>query len=127
MDVPPEIAFRNVEPTDAIRALIAEGIDALEKVHPRITSCRVMIEEGTRGIPHVRLDIGIPGSELVVDREQPGDAAKREVPQLVRDAFDVARRQLREHRKRLSLDGKRREPPADRSEEPDDLPLDEPV
>jgi cold shock CspA family protein/ribosome-associated translation inhibitor RaiA len=111
MDVPPEIAFRNVEPTEALHALIAEGIDALEKVHPRITSCRVMVEEGTRGVPHVRLDIGIPGSELVVDRELSRDAAKGEIPQLVRDAFDVARRQLREHRKRLSLDSKRRELP----------------
>jgi ribosome-associated translation inhibitor RaiA len=111
MDVPPEIAFRNVEPTEALHALIAEGIDSLEKVHPRLTSCRVMVEEGTRGIPHVRLDIGIPGSELVIDREQQGDAAKRELPQLVRDAFDVARRQLREHRKRLSLDRKNPERP----------------
>jgi cold shock CspA family protein len=70
-----------------------------------------MIEEVTRGIPHVRLDIGIPGSELVVDRELPLDAPKREVAQAVRDAFDVARRQLREHRKRRRLDAKRREPP----------------
>ena len=41
MDVPPEIAFRNVEPTEGLNALIAEGIDALEKVHPRLTSLRV--------------------------------------------------------------------------------------
>jgi len=111
MDVPPEIAFRNVAPTEALNALIAEGIDALEKVHPRLTSCRVMVEEDTRGNPHVRLDIGIPGSELVIDRERPRDEVKRDIALLVRDAFDVARRQLREHRKRLSLDGKRRELP----------------
>src|SRR5688500_14882479 len=111
VDVPPEIAYRNAEPTDALRALIDEGIDSLEKVHPRLTSCRIMVEEVTRGIPHVRLDIGIPGSELVVNRELPVDAPKREIVQAVRDAFDVARRQLREHRKRLSLDSKRRELP----------------
>lgn len=70
-----------------------------------------MIEEVTRGIPHVRLDVGIPGNEFVVNREPPADAPKREVAQAVRDAFDVARRQLREHRKRRSLDTKRRELP----------------
>jgi ribosome-associated translation inhibitor RaiA/cold shock CspA family protein len=111
VDVPPEIAFRNIEPTDALRALIDEGIDSLEKVHPRLTSCRVMVEENTRGFPHVRLDIAVPGSELVVHEEPPVDAAHREVTLAIREAFDVARRQLREHRKRISLDSRRRELP----------------
>ena len=111
MDVPPEIAFRNVEPTEALRTLIQEGIDSLERVHPRLTSCRVMVEEVTRGIPHVRVDVGIPGGEVVVNRELPVDAPTREIPQAVREAFDIARRQLREHRKRRSLDSKRRELP----------------
>ena len=35
MDVPPEIAFRHVEPTDALKRIIHEGIDSLEKVHPK--------------------------------------------------------------------------------------------
>lgn len=111
MDVPLEIAFRGMEPQSALRELVHEGIDSLERVHPRLTSCRVMIEEVTRGIPHVRLDVGIPGNEFVVNREPPVDAPKREVAQAVRDAFDIARRQLREHRKRRSLDTKRRELP----------------
>jgi cold shock CspA family protein/ribosome-associated translation inhibitor RaiA len=111
VDVPPEIAFRNVEPTEALRALIDEGIDSLEKVHPHLVSCRVMVEENARGFPHVRLDLGIPGSEVVVHEEPPVDAQNREVPLAVREAFDIARRQLREHRKRLSLDSKRRELP----------------
>jgi cold shock CspA family protein/ribosome-associated translation inhibitor RaiA len=111
VDVPPEIAFRNVEPTEALHALIREGIDSLEKVHPRLTSCRVMVEANARGFPHVRIDVGIPGSELVVHEEPAVDAANREVQQVVREAFDIARRQLREHRKRLSLDSKRRELP----------------
>ena len=106
MDVPPEIAFRQVEPTEALKSIILEGIDSLEKVHPRLTSCRVMVEEASRGIPHVRLDIGIPGGDLVVNREAPDDPASRDLTSAVRDAFDVARRQLRERRKRM-LDGKR--------------------
>ncbi len=109
MDVPPEIAFRNLDPTDALKRLVQEGIDSLAKVHPRVVSCRVMVEEASRGLPHVRLDIGIPGGELVVDHEAPLDPQHRDrdVAQAIREAFNVARRQLRERHKRRS-DGKRR-------------------
>lgn len=110
MDVPPEIAFRGIEPTDSLKALILEGIDSLEKVHPRLTSCRVMVEDENRGFPHVRLDIGVPGSGLVVHNASPVDPASRGVPAAIREAFDAARRQLREHRKRVTVDGKRGEP-----------------
>ena len=111
MDVPPEIAFRNLDPTDTLKSLIIEETDSLKKVHLRLVSCRVMVEEASRGFPHVRLDIGIPGSGLVVNREAPLDPMRREVAQAVREAFDVARRQLRERHKRWSLDSQRRELP----------------
>jgi ribosome-associated translation inhibitor RaiA len=107
MDVPPEIAFRHVEPTAALKSITHESIDSLEKVHPRLTSCRVMVEETSRGVPHIRLDIGVPGGDLVVNREAPDDPASRNLPSAVHDAFDVARRQLREQHKRI-VDGKRR-------------------
>ena len=106
MDVPPEIAFRHVEATPGLKILIQEGIDSLEKVYPRLTTCRVMVEEVNNGIPHVRLDIGLPGHDLVVNREVPEDPARRDVASAVRDAFNVARKQLRERRQRV-VDGKR--------------------
>ena len=101
MDVPPEVAFRHVEPTDALKRIIQDGIESLEKVHPRLTSCRVMVEEASRGVPHVRLDVGLPGNDLVVNREAPDNPANHDLASAVRDAFDVARRQLRERRKRI--------------------------
>ena len=109
MDVPAEIAFRHLEPTDALKQAIQDGIASLEKVHPHLVSCRVMVEEDNRGFPHVRLDIAIPGSELVVTREASGDLQRRDIGQTVREAFDFARRQLRERRKRVAVDGKRRD------------------
>ena len=110
MDVPPEIAFRNVEPTATLKGLIQEGIESLEKVHPRLVSCRVMVEELKRGFPHVRLDIGVPGHELVVsNREAPADPSSRDVAGAIREAFDTARRQLRERRVRQAVEWKRRD------------------
>ncbi len=109
MDVPPEIAFRNVEPTDTLKALIQEGIDSLERVHARLVSCRVMVEEVNRGFPHVRLDLSVPGSEIVVNSsDAPVDPTNRDVGTAIRSAFDVARRQLRERRERQSTKARRR-------------------
>lgn len=111
MDVPPEIAFRNVEPTDTLKALIQEGIESLEKVHPRLVSCRVMVEEVNRGFPHVRLDLGVPGSEIVVNSsDAPVDPTNRDLAGAIRASFDVARRQLREKRvQQSSVEWRRRE------------------
>jgi cold shock CspA family protein/ribosome-associated translation inhibitor RaiA len=110
VDVPPEIAFRNVEPTETLKSLVQEGIASLEKVHPRLVSCRVMVEEVDRGFPHVRLDIAVPGRELVVNsHDAPADPSTRDVPAAIREAFDIARRQLREQRTRQSSGWNRRD------------------
>jgi ribosome-associated translation inhibitor RaiA len=111
VDVSPEIAFRHVEQTEALRRIIDEGIESLDKAHPRLVSCRVMVEESSRGIPHVRLDIGVPGDEVVIVREATDNPIPRDLPATLREAFDVARRQLREHTKKR-VEGKRREPVA---------------
>ncbi len=108
MNVPPEIAFRHIEPTEALKNVIREGIESIEKVYSRLTSCRVVVEETSRGVPHVRLDIAIPGTEVIVTREASTDPAVRNLVATVREAFGVARRQLREqHRK--TVDGHRRQ------------------
>jgi len=104
MEVPPEIAFRNIEPTDELKARILEGVRSLEDVHDRLISCRVMVEETNPGrkagkLNHVRLDISVPGSELVVNRNPPAHPASQDLVQAVNEAFDKARRQLVEHKR----------------------------
>lgn len=108
VNVPPEIAFRHIEPTEALKRVVREGIDSIEKVYPGLISFRVMVEETGRGIPHVRLDIGIPGNDLIVDREASQNPAARDLIATVREAFDVARRQLREQHKK-TVEGRRRD------------------
>lgn len=99
MDVPPEIAFRNVESTPAVEDKILEGIDKLEKVYDRLTSVRIMVEDPNPGretgnLYHVRIDMGVPGNEIVVHRKPPRDP-REDVVQAIGEAFDIARRRLR--------------------------------
>jgi len=99
MDVPPEIAFRNVERNDAVDRRILEGIEKLEKVYPRLTSCRIAVEDASPGrdsghLYRVRIDLGVPGSEVVVSRDPPREPAE-DLLHAVGEAFDIARRRLR--------------------------------
>ncbi len=99
MEVPPEIAFRNVEATPAVEEKILEGIDRLEKVYDRLVSVRIMVENPNPGresgnLFHIRIDMGVPGKEIVVHRKPPQDPHE-DLPKAVGQAFDIARRQLR--------------------------------
>lgn len=99
MDVPPEIAFRNVEATPAVEDKILEGIDRLEKVYDRLVSVRIMVEDPNPGresgnLYHIRIDMGVPGKEIVVHRK-PTQDPQEDLPQAVGQAFNVARRRLR--------------------------------
>lgn len=110
MDVPPEIAFRNVERTPAVEDKILEGIDKLEKVYDRLTSVRIMVEDPnpsreTGNLYHVRIDMGVPGNEVVVRRKPPRDPHE-DLVQAVGEAFDIARRRLRKFAERQRDEGK---------------------
>lgn len=100
MDVPPEIAFRDVEPTDTLKEEIQERITDLEKVYSRLTSCRVMVESASNGSSterfKVRIDMTVPGNELVVRREPRAQGPRQDVYSSVDEAFDIARRRLKE-------------------------------
>ncbi|MEQ9401077.1 MAG: HPF/RaiA family ribosome-associated protein [Longimicrobiales bacterium] len=107
MDVPPEIAFRDIEPTDDLKAQILDGIEALEEVYPRLVSCRTVVANTTPGRRsgekyRVRLEIGIPSSTLVVDESDPEATDHRDVRQTIRDAFQVGRKRLKRAKDRQS-------------------------
>jgi cold shock CspA family protein len=104
MDVSPEIAFREVEPSDQIKDLILDRIDGLEEVHDHLVSCRIMVENTTPGrssgaLLRVRLDIGVPNHSVVVDHKPPDGQQARTIEQAINEAFDIARRTLRELKK----------------------------
>lgn len=95
-----EITVRDIPHSDALENQIRQKAEKLEKFYPHIISCRVVV-----GMPHkhkhqgrefnVRLDITVPGSELVVNHDVDED-----VYVALRDAFKAAKRQLEDYARR---------------------------
>jgi ribosomal subunit interface protein len=100
MQSPLQITTRDIPHSEALDDHIRQKAAKLETFYPHITGCRVVVE-----IPHkhkqqgrkfnVRLDITVPGGELVVNREADGD-----VYVALRDAFDAAKRQVEDYGRR---------------------------
>lgn len=101
MDVPMEISFRGVESDQSTEDLIRRKAAKLEQVCDHITSLRVSVEqdqkEQSSGRPYrLRLDINIPpGHEFVIKRETSGGHLHSDLQQIIRDAFDAARRKTK--------------------------------
>ncbi len=101
-----QITFHNLECSEAVKALIEEKVAWLERFYDRITGCRVVVEAPHRHHRHgnqyqVRIDLTVPGGEVVVNREPPAHTEYRDLNVAIRDAFAAARRQLEEHVRRL--------------------------
>lgn len=101
MEIPFELEFKNMSPSEALTGLIRDRMRKLEKFHPHITGCRVIVEaphrhhhQGKQYQVHVRLIV--PGNILVSSRDTPNPS--HEDPNVaVRDAFDAMRRQLEDY------------------------------
>lgn len=109
MQVPLQIAFHNLECSDAIKELIEERVGWLERYYDRIIGCRVVVEEPHRhhrqgNLYRVRVDLTVPGAELVVSHEPPGHPERRShfenLDTTIRHTFDNVRRKLEEYVRR---------------------------
>ena len=99
MTLPLQITFRNLDHSDAVEAAIQEKAKKLERFSHHITSCKVVIEADhlhhhKGNLYHVRIDISVPGDEIVVSREPHKDHSHEDAYVTIRDAFDAAKRQL---------------------------------
>lgn len=111
MQIPLEITAHHFRLTDALDAMIRERAEALEKFYPRLIRCHVTIEgpsnhHRTGGPYDVKIDLSVPGKELVVTRQTGED-----IPIVLRDAFDAARRQLQDFARKQRGDTKSHEGP----------------
>src|SRR3546814_4300111 len=97
METPLEITFRNLDHSDAVEARVREKVTKLEQVYGRITSCRVMIEAISRqhvkgNLFHVHIEVGVPGKQVMVDRNYGKSRAHEDKYVALRDAFNAGRR-----------------------------------
>ncbi|RFC31840.1 MAG: ribosomal subunit interface protein [Candidatus Nitrotoga sp. MKT] len=110
MQTPLQITVRNIEHSDALETRICDKAQKLEEFCKHIMSCRVVVEA-----PHkhhhqgkqfnVRIEIGVPGNEIVVNRDHHED-----VYVALRDAFNAAKRQLEDYARKIRGDVKTHEP-----------------
>lgn len=102
MTLAPQIIFRHLVPTRSVEKRIEAEIASLAQVSDRLHSCRVMVapagEERESGNQyHVRVDLGLPGRQLVVGREPGDEKSHEDLHAAIRDAFAAARRQLEDY------------------------------
>jgi cold shock CspA family protein len=122
MTLPIQITFRNTEPSEKIEALVRKLAAKLDRFYSPIMSCRVVIEAPEQrrrygGLHHIRIDLGVPGGELVIKNEPSlistisekeektakhleVDKPHKHAEVAIRDAFRLARRQLQEYARR---------------------------
>jgi cold shock CspA family protein len=116
MQLPLQIAFHNLPHSEAQAEVIREHAAKLDEFYNHIMGCRVVVD-----VPHqhhregnlyqVRIDITVPGADIVVNREPSLHEVNKDFRVAVRDAFDAARRQLEDYARRQRLAVKHHQPP----------------
>lgn len=102
MQVPLQIAFRNMDHDPALEEEIRRKAEKLEEFSDHITACTVTVEaphqHHRRGnLYEVRIHLALPRHhDVVVDRERGINHSHKDVHVAIRDAFDDARRQLQD-------------------------------
>ena len=120
MKIPVHIQLHGMEASDALEASAREHAHKLELFAPDIMACRVAIDQPQKhqhqGRPFgVRIDLTLPGHELVVNRVQNED-----VYVALREAFDNMKRQVEDvARQRRGQVKQHHVPPPSESEEAD--------
>ena len=94
MQIPLRITLRNIAKSEAVEAAIRRRAAKLDRYHRHIVSCRVVVEIPSRHKHQgkefvVRLDIKVPGSQIVVNHDH-----REDLYAALHDAFDAAQRRL---------------------------------
>ncbi|MBI5889920.1 MAG: ribosome-associated translation inhibitor RaiA [Nitrosomonadales bacterium] len=110
MQIPLQITIRDFEQSEALEIRVRDKAKKLDEFFDHIMSCRVVVamshkhqQQGKHF--NVRIDIGVAGGEIVVNRDHAED-----VYVALRDAFDAAKRQVQDYAHKLRGDVKQHEP-----------------
>ena len=128
-----QITFRNMKPSEEIEGWIRAEAAKLETLYSQLMGCRVAVEVPHRhhrnGSPyHIRIDLTVPGGEIVVKREPSLSARARQLGErkikknsevkiphknlrtAINDAFKAAGRRLQDYARRQRGDIKTHAP-----------------
>ncbi len=97
MELPLTITAQDIPLSQSIEAIIREKAIKLERFYDRLIGCHVRVAGPGRhhrhgGLFDVRIDLTVPGSELVVNHQRNEDLGVA-----IREAFAAAKRRLDEH------------------------------
>ena len=100
MQVPLQLTLKDMPQSEAVESRIREKTEKLGRFYDPIISCRVVVETPQRHqhqgkLYSVRIDLTVPGAELVANRAQDED-----VYVAIRDAFVAITRQLEDFARR---------------------------
>ena len=106
MSIPVQVTFRDFPASPALEARIREKAGALEKLWDRILGVRVVVEEYAKHhhkgrLFNVRLQISVPGPDIVITRESEENHRYEDPYVAVNDAFEQAERRLEDQLRRM--------------------------
>lgn len=97
MELPLTITAQEITLPDSIEEVIREKALKLERFYDHLIGCHVRVagpgkHHKNGGLFDVRIDLSVPGSELVVNHQRHEDLSVA-----IREAFAAAKRRLDEH------------------------------
>jgi ribosomal subunit interface protein len=111
MQVPVEIAFHNIEPSEWAENAIRDHIARLERIYDRLTTCRVRVDQRNQNPSHtippvVHIELSVPGHNDIVVAHEPGFLQhKFQAPDLhnaINEAFRIAEQRLTKYKEKLT-------------------------
>ncbi len=95
-----QVVFHNIDQTDAINEAVRKRIDKLERFCDQIITGRVVLDSPHNNhhkgkVYSVGVEIHTPNLEVRVNQDQHDNHAHEDLYVAIRDAFNVAERQLR--------------------------------
>lgn len=116
MDTPLQVAFKDMETSAFLEGHIRERVAKLERFHPRIVSCRVVVEVPRRAPGSgknplaLTIEIEIPGKKLVAKAEDEMRESKGgDRTAVFNRAFDAMQRQLEDNAQQKGRQARARE------------------
>ncbi|HWC62191.1 MAG TPA: HPF/RaiA family ribosome-associated protein [Rhizomicrobium sp.] len=120
MDIPLELAFHNMPPSQALASAVRREAAGLERFYDHIIGCRVVIEMPHKShrmgqnAPDVHVLVRVPGREIVISRELAHGRDRKSATNayaVLREAFRAVEGRLKDYRRQQRGEVKMKEAP----------------